>query len=1120
MFKNLIALASISILLASCFNDKPRVLVFSKTKGFRHESIEVGQAALIKLGHENGFAVDTTELDEVFTEENLKKYKAVLFLNTTGDVLNHAQQNVFMRFIQSGGGYMGIHSAADTEYEWWWYGKLVGAYFRSHPEQQDAILRKVNAFDKVKEDKLPAEWKRWDEWYNYNNISPDIKVLYNLEESSYKGGENGAKHPITWYHDFDGGRSFYTGLGHTKESYADPLFLSQVLMGVQYAIGEGKLDYTKAITKAVPESNRFAKVVLGSFFNEPTEMTILPDGRILFLERKGRVKMYDPAKDTITVINTFNVYTKEEDGMIGLQQDPNFAQNNWLYIFYSHPTRSSNILSRFVFKDGSIDMKSEIEMLEVAVQRKNCCHTGGSIAFDGNGNLFVSTGDNTSPFASDGFSPSDETKGRSSFDAQGSSGNTNDLRGKILRIHPEPDGTFTIPEGNLFPKGEEKTRPEIYVMGNRNPYRISVDKKTGWLYWGEVGPDAANDSETRGPRGYDELNQAKKAGYFGWPYFVGGNFAYAEYDFEKKTSGPRHDTNKPINNSPNNTGKLELPPVSPPFIYYPYAESPEFPLMKTGGRNAMAGPIYNSEDYKGVANAFPDYFDRKVIIYDWIRNWIRLLTLDSEGRIMDIEPFMDGVEFSNIMDMQFGPDGKLYLLEYGVKWFGENLDAKLVRIDFNKDNRAPVAKISADKTAGAVPLAVKFSASGTNDPDGDNITSELVIGDKTLTSQTGEFQFTFEKPGIYRPKLNVTDAKGWKSSQDLVIMVGNEPPIVNISVEGNSMYYFPNSSIKYQVTVTDKEDGSTTDGKIADEKVMVAVNFLSQGYDSAEVASGHQRPSHPGKMLMAESDCKSCHLINTKSAGPSYMDVAKKYKGDTKAIDVLSDKILSGGTGVWGTIAMAAHPQVSKADASTMVAYILSLAGNDENKSLGLSGSTKFAAAPEKGLEFKSAYIISALYDDNGFGVAPSLPGSSMLALKAPVLTGGDAKDLAPEMSFYDAPDGSKILVNILPNSSVAFKNIDVTGVKSLELSVVEVVMMTEGGQVEVYLDSKDGKKLGSLDLTTAKATEVQTGVTNRTGKMSFEALTGKHNLFLVFLNPKADKDDKLFFLSRIILGN
>jgi cytochrome c len=220
-------------------------------------------------------------------------------------------------------------------------------------------------------------------------------------------------------------------------------------------------------------------------------------------------------------------------------------------------------------------------------------------------NLYVSTGDNTSPFESDGFSPSDETPGRSPFDAQKSSANTNDLRGKILRIHPEPDGTYSIPEGNLFPKGEPKTRPEIYVMGTRNPYRISIDEKTGYLYWGEVGPDAGNNDSLRGPRGYDEVNQAKKAGFFGWPYFVGKNYAYSKYDFANKKVLAPWDPEKPLNESPNNTGKVELPPVSPPFIWYPYAKNDDFPMAREGGRNAMAGPVYYSENFKGVETAFP-----------------------------------------------------------------------------------------------------------------------------------------------------------------------------------------------------------------------------------------------------------------------------------------------------------------------------------------------------------------------------------------------------------------------------------------------------------------------------------------------------------------------------------
>jgi cytochrome c len=1119
MIRRILPVLVLAVLAFSCFNDKPRVLVFSKTMGYRHESIDSGKLALIKLGNENNFTVDTTENAEDFNETNLKKYKAVVFLSTTGDVLNHAQQNEFIRFIQSGGGYVGIHAAADTEYEWWWYGKLVGAYFKSHPQQQNAVLKKVNDFAPDASAKLQPEWKRWDEWYNYKKIQPDINILYNLEESSYQGGENGANHPISWWHDFDGGRSFYTGLGHTDASYREQAFLDHVLMGLKYAVGEGKLDYSKAKAKPVPEENRFTKVVLGYFFNEPTEMTVLPDGRILFIERKGRVKLYDPTKDTISVINTFNIWSKEEDGMMGITKDPNFAQNNWLYIYYSHPTRSSNILSRFVFKDGSIDMTSEKEMLEVQVQRKNCCHTGGSLTFGPDGNLYLSTGDNTSPFASDGFSPSDETRGRSSFDAQSSSANTNDLRGKILRIHPEPDGTYTIPDGNLFPKGEEKTRGEIYVMGNRNPYRIAVDKKTGWLYWGEVGPDAANDSESRGPRGYDEVNQAKAPGFFGWPYFVGNNYAYAEYDFEKKVAGAKHDPAKPINNSPNNTGKLELPPVSPPFIYYPYAVSPDFPMMKTGGRNAMAGPTYYSEDYKGKETAFPDYFDGKVIIYEWMRNWIHLLTLDGEGKIMDIEPFMDKTSFNNIIDMEFGPDGKLYLLEYGTKWFGENMDARLVRIDYNKDNRAPVAVLKADRVSGALPLTVNFSAKETVDPDGDKVTYELVIGDQTLKSEDGSFNFTFDKPGVFRPKLNVSDAKGFKGSAELPIIAGNEPPKVSITVEGNQTYYFPGSSVNYKVEVSDREDGSTADRKITADRVLVSVNFMAQGFDSAAVASGHQKPSHPGNLLIAESDCKSCHLLTTKSAGPSYQEIAKRYAKETRAVEMLSDKVLNGGSGNWGNIPMAAHPQVTKADASTMVEYILSLASESSNKSLPLSGVAKFDPAPKEGVGPQSAYIISAFYDDNTIGAAPSLPGSAAFMLKAPVLSGSNMSDLSAGITFFDTPDGSKVLMNIEHGNSATIKNVDLTNVKSMNAMVAEMAQM-KSGQLEIYLDSKAGKKLGTIDFTKSPKIPIQSGIAMRPGQITFDVLSGKHDIVLVFVNPKATAEDKLYIFSRLILGN
>jgi len=302
--KSYVSIFVLFCLLFSCGEkQKPRVLVFSKTKGYRHESIGIGKLTLIELGQKNGFEVDTTENADFFNEDSLKRYQAVIFLSTTMDVLDPVQQADFKRFIEAGGGFMGIHAAADTEYEWPWYGDLLGAYFKSHPKTQQAKFKKEQDSELTKN--LPAEWIRTDELYNYKRISKDIKVLYTLDETSYEGGENGDYHPIAWYHEFEGGRSFYTGMGHTPESYADSLFRDHLLQGVKYVIGSDKLDYSKAKTVRAAEENRFTKTVLDFNLDEPTEMAILPDGRIVFLQRKGEVKIYTPADGKVNVINTF-----------------------------------------------------------------------------------------------------------------------------------------------------------------------------------------------------------------------------------------------------------------------------------------------------------------------------------------------------------------------------------------------------------------------------------------------------------------------------------------------------------------------------------------------------------------------------------------------------------------------------------------------------------------------------------------------------------------------------------------------------------------------------------------------------------------------------------------------
>lgn len=214
-----------------------KLLVFTKTEGYRHASIPDGISALQQIASKNDWNTDHTEDASVFTSDSLNNYRAVIFLNTTGDVLNSEQQSAFEEYIQNGSGFVGIHSASDTEYDWPWYGSLIGAYFESHPQIQEARIE-VTDRNHPSTQMLPVEWIRTDEWYNFRDISPDINVLMRLDESSYEGGTNGDYHPIAWYQEQAGGRMFYTAGGHTSESYAEELFIQHLQGGITFVIGD------------------------------------------------------------------------------------------------------------------------------------------------------------------------------------------------------------------------------------------------------------------------------------------------------------------------------------------------------------------------------------------------------------------------------------------------------------------------------------------------------------------------------------------------------------------------------------------------------------------------------------------------------------------------------------------------------------------------------------------------------------------------------------------------------------------------------------------------------------------------------------------------------------------
>lgn len=1081
----------------SCFmRSKPpvRILVFSKTKGFRHKSIANGIAALRKIAEENGYLMDTTENADNFNEENLKKYAAVVFLNTTGDVLNDVQQADFERYIQAGGGYVGIHAAADTEYDWPWYGKLVGGYFNGHPSVPSNVQRgQIFVIDKKhpSTEHLPDTLERTDEWYDYRNMYPGVKVLMRINEKSYVGSKMDNNHAIAWYHEYDGGRAWYTAGGHTEESFSEPDFIRHIAGGLKYAIGNASpLDYRKAKTKRMPEENRFTKVILESYLDEPTELTVLPDGRVLFIERKGAVKIYKPDENKVKEVNRFNVYTNHEDGMIGLAADPNFAQNNWIYLFYSHPVESVNQLSRFTMKGDSLDRSTEVKILSVPVQRQECCHTGGSIAFDAQGNLYVSTGDNTNPFASEGYAPIDERPGRAPWDAQKSSSNTNDLRGKILRIKPQPDGSYTIPEGNLFPPGTPGTRPEIYVMGCRNPYRISVDKKTGYLYWGDVGPDAGEDNYNRGPRGYCEINQAKAAGNYGWPYFVADNKAYQRYDFATKKSSGFFNPEKPLNLSPNNTGLKELPPAQKPIIWYPYSESKEFPLVGSGGRNPMAGEVFYSDRYRKSDIGFPDYFDGKLFIYDWMRGWIMTVDFDENGNMQSMTRFMPSTKFNNPIDMEFAPDGSLYLLEYGTNWFSRNEDARLVRIEYSAGNRKPVVKVAADKVVGAVPLTVRFNTQGTLDYDKDPLRYEWFFTDdaKSPQAKTPNPTYTFTKPGIYKVRVRVSDGKGGTAQQQIEIRAGNAPPEVSLALEGNQTFYFDNEKRSYAVNVRDPEDGTLENGGINPDEVVLKIDYLTEGKDLTVIAQGHRTNDGEltgfltGKRLIDNSDCRACHALNDKSVGPSYTDIAKRYHRERNAVMYLAEKIIKGGSGVWGDKGMAAHPQLSLEQAAEMSRYILSLAEDRKANSLPLKG--EFVTDKHIGKNEKGIYVIRAAYTDKGANGVGAVTDGTTLVLRPPMLQAVTADMPANLMKINFNGKDYAVLGN---NAFLAFKDIDLTDIKTV---TPEAATQGTSAVIEVRLGSPEGQLIGTATVASEPVFQ--------TPQINIAPQRGKHDIFFV----------------------
>ena len=532
-------------------------------------------------------------------------------------------------------------------------------------------------------------------------------------------------------------------------------------------------------------------------------LAVLPDRSVLHTSRNGTVRRTD-SSGTTTVIGTIPVYSHDEEGLQGIGVSPNFATNRQIFLYYAPPLSTPsgdapatgtaatwatwagvNRLSRFTLNtNNTINMASEVVTLNVATDRGLCCHVGGDIDFDAAGNLYLSTGDDTNPNSSSGYAPIDERTDRNpAYDAQRSAANTNDLRGKLLRITPTAAGGYTVPAGNLFAPGTANTRPEIYAMGLRNPFRFSVDQATGIVYLGDYGPDASSTNATRGPSGQVEFDRIPAPGNYGWPYCTGTNTTtetYNEWNFATDATGAevqllrRTDEQQSPQHRPDHVaaGATRLDPLRRGRRL---AIRVRLRLGVSDGRPGL--PLRRGEPAHRPSSPRPTTDSSSPASSAGAGSGRSTSTPTARVGTIDTFPWTG----TQVMDMAFGADGSLYVLDYGTGWFGGDANSALYRYDYvgAGGNRAPIAVASGSPTSGSPPLTVNFSSAGSSDPDGSAITYLWNFGDGT-TSTSANPSKTYTTAGNRTVTLTVTDPQGATGTANVAISVGNTAPTLSL----------------------------------------------------------------------------------------------------------------------------------------------------------------------------------------------------------------------------------------------------------------------------------------------------------------------------------------------------
>jgi cytochrome c len=927
------------------------VLIFTKTTQFRHtDAIDTGTPLLTAALEAEGIGVTHTEDASIFNDTDLAQFDALIMFQTSGDPWSADQKAALERYQQAGGGIVAIHNATDMRGNYTWWDTLVGSLMPGHaatgtdPGQpgtvriEDHTHPSTAHFDETR-------WQRSDEWYNFsNNVRGTAHILASMDETSYDAGTNamGYDHPISWCKPYDGGRAWVTAMGHFGSHFREPSLMQHIVGGVKYAAGIEEGDCGGTVWE------NFEKVALDENTSAPFAMDIADDGRVFYTELvRGQVRVWDPRTNNVTTALTLDVYSGGEDGLLGIALDPAFSENGHVFLYRSpnatdnsSPSSFFNVVSRFTMAGDTIDPGSEKVILEVPARRlpDEPGHTGGALDFDAQGNLYLSVGDDVNPHSepSGGYAPL-STRSGTFHDARETSANTNDLRGKLLRITPKPDGSgYTIPEGNLFPESadtDDKTRPEIYAMGFRNPFRFSIDQETGWISLADYSPDNNSDNlATRGPAGIAEWNLITSAGNYGWPLCMGNNepFRNVDYTTSPVTVGDFFDCANPINDSPRNTGLTELPAARPADMWYGYQRSSVPAVIPQGGGLApMGGPFYDYDPDLVSDTKFPASYDGKPFFYEWARNKMYSIQLKSPAagsgtQVEKVNPFLPQEQFLAPIDSKFGPDGSLYVLDWGGGFGRDNPNSGLHRIDYITGSRSPIADIRVDRDSGQAPLTVAFDGAGSSDPEGAELGYAWDFdGDGTVDDTGAGVSHTYAEAGVFDARLTVTDPAGKTGTTTVPITVGNTRPAVEFSMPPDGAFFDFGQPLDWDVSVTDPEDGEvngadliiqpalghdghahptqtlsgftgTTDtslgGHAPDENIFYAIDARytdGGGEDGANPLTGSATTLVFPKVKQAE-------FFDATSP-----DVTVAPSRDTQSVG--NDEVISGGEGAWAS---------------------------------------------------------------------------------------------------------------------------------------------------------------------------------------------------------------------------